>query len=127
MGHSALQFLSILRLPRWLNGKESSRNAGDTDPWVGKIPWRGKWQSTPVFLPGKSHGQWNLAVYSLWGRQRVVHNLSDYLKDKIYQIRPLWAITLHRQGKSRIPRQKTRLRKTSLCGRAFSVKEMLLR
>ena len=23
------------------------------DPWVGKIPWRRKWQSTPVFLPGK--------------------------------------------------------------------------
>ena len=24
------------------------------DPWVGKIPWRRKWQSTPVFLPGES-------------------------------------------------------------------------
>ena len=23
------------------------------DPWVGKIPWRRKWQPTPVFLPGK--------------------------------------------------------------------------
>ena len=22
------------------------------DPWVGKMPWRRKWQSTPVFLPG---------------------------------------------------------------------------
>ena len=27
------------------------------DPWVGKIPWRRKWQPTPVFLPGKSHEQ----------------------------------------------------------------------
>ena len=27
------------------------------DLWVGKIPWRRKWQLTPVFLPGKSHGQ----------------------------------------------------------------------
>jgi len=27
------------------------------NPWVGKIPWRRKWQSTPVLLPGKSHGQ----------------------------------------------------------------------
>ena len=26
-------------------------------PWVGVIPWRRKWQPTPVFLPGKSHGQ----------------------------------------------------------------------
>ena len=25
------------------------------DAWVGKIPWRRKWQPTPVFLPGKSH------------------------------------------------------------------------
>ena len=34
------------------------------DPWVGKIPWRGKWQPTPVFLSGKSHGQRSLAGYS---------------------------------------------------------------
>ena len=27
--------------------------------------WRRKWQPTPVFLPGESHGQWNLANYSL--------------------------------------------------------------
>ena len=27
------------------------------DPWVGKIPWRRKWQPTPVFLLGKFHGQ----------------------------------------------------------------------
>ena len=26
-------------------------------PWVGNIPWRRKWQPTPVFLPGKSHGR----------------------------------------------------------------------
>ena len=36
-------------------------------PWVGKIPWRGKWQPTPVFLPGKSHGQRSLVGYSPWG------------------------------------------------------------
>ena len=33
------------------------------DAWVGKIPWRRKWQPTPVFLSGKSHGQRNLAGY----------------------------------------------------------------
>ena len=36
------------------------------DPWVGKIPWRRKGQPTPVFLPGKSHGQRNLVVYNPW-------------------------------------------------------------
>ena len=37
------------------------------NPWVGKIPWRKKWQHTPVFLPGESHGQRSLAGYSPWG------------------------------------------------------------
>ena len=39
------------------------------DPWVGKIPWRRKWQPTPVFLPEKSHGQRSLVGYSPWGRK----------------------------------------------------------
>ena len=33
------------------------------NPWVGKIPWRRKWQPTPVFLPGKSQGLRSLAGY----------------------------------------------------------------
>ena len=45
------------------------------DSWVRKILWRRKWQSTPVFLPGKSHGQRSLAGYSPWGCRRVGHNL----------------------------------------------------
>ena len=32
-------------------------------PLVGKISWRRKWQSTPVLLPGKSHGQRSLVGY----------------------------------------------------------------
>ena len=43
-------------------------------PWMGKIPWRRKWQSTPVFLPGKSHGQKSLAGYRPWGCKRVRHD-----------------------------------------------------
>ena len=39
------------------------------DPWVGKIPWSRKWQPTPVFLPGESHGQRNLEGYSPWGHK----------------------------------------------------------
>ena len=34
------------------------------DSWVGKIPWRRKWQSTPALLPGKSHGPRSLIGYS---------------------------------------------------------------
>ena len=39
---------------------------GGLDPRVGKIPWRRKWQPTPVFLPGEPHGDRSLVVYSLW-------------------------------------------------------------
>ena len=37
--------------------------------WVGKILWRRKWQPTPVFLLGESHGQRSLAGYCPWGRK----------------------------------------------------------
>ena len=39
------------------------------DPWVGKMPWRRKWQPTAVFLPGNSHGQRNLTSFSPWGHK----------------------------------------------------------
>ena len=40
------------------------RNRRGFNPWVGKIPWKRAWQPTPVFLPGKSHGQSSLVGYS---------------------------------------------------------------
>ena len=39
------------------------------DPWVRKIPWRRKWQPTPVLLSGKFHGQRSLVGYSPWDRR----------------------------------------------------------
>ena len=47
-----------LGLPRWCSGKDSTcywRRCKRSvfDPWAGKIPWRKKWQPTPVFLPGE--------------------------------------------------------------------------
>ena len=41
------------------------------DPWSGKIPWRRKWQPTPVVLPGKSHGQRSLVDYIAHGVTKV--------------------------------------------------------
>ena len=59
-------------------GKESACNAGDlVQSWVGKIPWRRKWQPTPVFLPGESHGLRSLVGYSPWGCKSQTR-LSDY-------------------------------------------------
>ena len=64
--------------PRWLSGKESAcqcRRHG-SDPWVGKIPSRRKWQPAPVFLTRKSHGQMSLEGYSPWGHKRIGHDLA---------------------------------------------------
>ena len=49
-----------------LSGKESTCQCGRRGfkTWVRKIPWKGKWQPTPVFLGGKSHGQRSLVGYS---------------------------------------------------------------
>ena len=59
-------------LPRWCSGKEStcqcrSHRGCEFNSWVGKIPWRRKWQPTPVLFTGKFHGQESLAGYSPWG------------------------------------------------------------
>ena len=68
--------MCTLGFPRWLTGKEStcqgrrSRICGFS-PWVGKIPWRRKQQSTPIFFPGNSHGQRSLAGYSPRGRKEL--------------------------------------------------------
>ena len=49
--------------------KESTCKAGDLGsvPGLGRCPGGGKWQPTPVFLPGESHGQRSLEGYSPWG------------------------------------------------------------
>ena len=45
--------MTRLGFPVALVGKNLPANAGDRrDPWVSKIPWRRKWQPTPVFSPG---------------------------------------------------------------------------
>ena len=57
---------SIIFSSRWLRWERiclQCRRLG-FDPWVGKIPWRRKWQPTPVFLPGEFHGQRSLVGYS---------------------------------------------------------------
>ena len=61
--------------PGGSDSKASVYNVGDPSsipefaPWVGKIPWRRKWQPTPVFLPGESHGRRSLVGYSPRGRK----------------------------------------------------------
>ena len=74
-------------IPRWLIDKESAcqcRRLGFR-PWVGKVPWRRKWQPTPVFLPGKFHRQRSLAGYSLWGRKIGYDWACSHIKMQAFQ------------------------------------------
>ena len=58
---------------RWLSVCLQCRRPG-FNPSVRKIPWRRKWQPTPVLLPGEPHGGRSLVGYSPWG-----HKESDTL------------------------------------------------
>ena len=55
----------------FLSSKESKCQCSRCgfNPWVRKIPWRRKWQPTPVFLPGKCHGL-TLMLGGIEGRKR---------------------------------------------------------
>ena len=70
----AVAFKSLYKNPCWLSGKESTCNAGDSWSLVRKMPWRRKWQLTPIFLPGKFHGQRSLRA-TVQGIIRFRHNL----------------------------------------------------
>ena len=50
------------------------------DSYVREIPWRRKWQPTPVFLPGESHGQRSLVGYIPWGREETRLSMQGILK-----------------------------------------------
>ena len=58
--------------------------------WVQSLgrddPWRRKWQPTPVFLPGKSHGQRSVVGYTVHGIARVGHDLVTKQQQQICQL-----------------------------------------
>ena len=56
------------------------------NPWIGQIPWERKLQSTPVFLPGESHGQRSLAGYSPWGHKESNMTEATHLASKLRNI-----------------------------------------
>ena len=60
----------FLPIPRKGNAKECSNYHTIALISHGKIPWRRKWQSTPVFLPGESHG-WRSLGYSPWDHKEL--------------------------------------------------------
>ena len=82
-------------LPRQLSGKESAcqyrrcRRHG-FNPWIKKMPWSRKWQPTPVFLPGKFHGQrgtWGFTVHRITkSSDMTVTELTQYSREVQYSI-----------------------------------------
>ena len=69
-------YYGFIHLPRWclLIVKTPPASADDIKdmssiPRSGRFPWRRKWQSTPVLLPGESHGQRSLVGYSSWSHK----------------------------------------------------------
>ena len=66
VNHFLKSLLNMLGFPGGSDGKSiclQCRRSG-FNPWVGKTPWRRKWQPTSVLLPGKFHGQRSLVGYS---------------------------------------------------------------
>ena len=62
----------MLGFPGGSGGKESSECWRPWFcPWVGKIPWRREWLSTPGFLPEEIHGQRILVSYSPCGHKEL--------------------------------------------------------
>ena len=74
-----LVYFFFLRAPKdiwrpwWLRQERVCLQCGRPgfDSCVRKFSWRRKWEPTPVFLPGESHGRRSLAGYSPRGRKEL--------------------------------------------------------
>ena len=84
-GHSHPEEGLFLLVHRDVSGEESTsqhrrHRRCRFDPWVGKIPWRRKWQPTPIFLAWKIPWTEEHGGLQSMGSQRVGHNLDMSLK-----------------------------------------------
>ena len=71
--------------PGGSEGKVFACNVGD----LGSIPRSGRWQPTPVILPGKSHGWSSLVGYSPQGRKEsdMTEQLYYFKYKNTYQLK----------------------------------------
>jgi len=92
--------------------KNLPASARDPDliSWVGKIPWRNKWQPTPVFLPGKSCGQRSLVGYSPRGHKEL--DTTEYTHTQWYSYYYI-SVQVQMQERVNIPVQKQSSRRKS--------------
>ena len=93
-------------MTEWLNWTELQCGRPGFDPWVSKIPWRKKWQPTPVLLPRKFHGWRSLVGYSPWGCKES--DMAERLHSLLYECRFLamraWVV-VHEISQARILEQ----------------------
>ena len=75
---------------------------------VGMVPWRRKWQLTPVFLPGKSHRERSLAGYSPWAHKEfdMIEQLSMHAHSTNWGPRTEGHTSLERRITANIDRKK---------------------
>ena len=107
-------------LPWWLTGKESTclwrrYKRHSLDPWVWKIPWRRKWQPTPVLLPGKSHGERSMAGYSPWGGKKLSNSSTAVrIRSWARNWKNGYRVTSPYPGRSRCPLGKSSCKETNM-------------
>ena len=107
LASSLVHSVSFTWLPCWLSGKESTCQCRrpKVDAWVGKIPWRRKWQPTPVFLPGESHGQSSLVGYSSWCHKES--DTTELLNNNNHSLMLIWVPPLLYKGILQTPSQSS--------------------
>ena len=75
---------------RHTEGKQPFNSRGKIE----KIPYRRKWQPTPVFLPGKPHGQEEPGTLQSMGSWRVGHDLAtEHTRLQVKECQELLATT----------------------------------
>ena len=91
-----------LRLPGFPDGSDGKEptchcRKPRVNPWVRKIPWRRERLPTPVFLPGKSHGQRSLVGYSPCGLRvwDTIEQLSLHMSSNHSRPMPEHFLSLH--------------------------------
>ena len=96
------------------------------DPWVGKIPWRRKWQPTPVLLPGKSHRWRSLVSYSPWGHRQCYSISKTTASALLTTPKPLTGWITNKQSeilqKMRIPDHLTCLLRNLYAGHEATIR-----
>ena len=94
----------------WLSSKESTcqYKRYKPYPWVGKIPWKRKWQPTLIFFPNKSHGQRCLKA-SVHVVARVGHDLMTKQQLFFLQIyKVVWRAETWDPRRCPVPHEETR-------------------